>query len=285
MNVKKELVRKRAIKLRLRKKRYPVISEILEEEFDYKITIKTLKRWFEKFMKEDDWDLKDKSTKPNKIYYKFTDEDKKEVINLRKLTGWDSKRISKILRKKGIFMSKSYVELIIRNANLQKHSKMKGKRLKWVRWQRKHPNSLWQLDGSGDEERGWLLPVIDDCSRYCLGIAIIESMTAKAVTRFLESLIKIHGKPREILTDNGPEFRDQFDKWCERQGIKHIRSAFHKPTTVGKVERFHQTIDKELPYCYNDLEYFRFRYNHYRPHWSLNLQTPAEVYFAFHKLF
>ena len=75
-------------------------------------------------------------------------------------------------------------------------------------------------------------------------------MTTKAVTGFLEGLFEIHGKPREILTDNGPDYRDLFDKWCNKQGIKHIRSAIHKPTTVGKVERFHQTVDKELPYCH-----------------------------------
>ncbi|MBI5798151.1 IS481 family transposase, partial [Candidatus Woesearchaeota archaeon] len=37
----------------------------------------------------------------------------------------------------------------------------------------------------------------------------------------------MHGKPREILTDNGSEFggtgkgKNQFDKWCKRRGIEH----------------------------------------------------------------
>ncbi|MBI2449880.1 transposase, partial [Candidatus Pacearchaeota archaeon] len=34
-----------------------------------------------------------------------------------------------------------------------------------------------------------------------------------------------------------------------------------------------------------DLEFFRMRYNHFRPHTSLENKTPAEVYNAFHKLF
>ena len=62
--------------------------------------------------------------------------------------------------------------------------------------------------------------------------------------------------------------------------IKHIRSRVHKPTTAGKVERFHQTVQNELPYCNNDFEMFRYRYNHIRPHGSLHMKTPAEVYFS-----
>ena len=265
-------------------KTYPKISLFLWEVYNYNVSARTLRRWYKR-LQQTDWNFKDNSKKPNTIHYKFRDKDRQEVIKIRKLTGWDSKRLTRILKDKGISMSKSYIELIIRKANLQRESKMKGVKLKWIRWQREHPNSLWQLDASGDENKGWILPVIDDCSRYCLGIAVIKSMTAKSVTNFLESLCKIHGKPREILTDNGPEYRDLFDKWCDKQEIKHIRSAIHKPTTVGKVERFHQTIDKELPYCHNNLEYFRYRYNFVRPHWSLGLLTPAEVYFAFHKLF
>lgn len=284
INLKKDVIRREAIKLIHQRKSYPIISLLLEERFEYKVNPRTLRRWHARF-DQGNWNLKDKSTKPKMIHYKFTDKDVQGVIRIRKLTGWDSKRIRKLLEQKGICMSESYIEGVIRKANLQRYSKMKGKRLKWVRWERRHPNSLWQLDGSGDENHGWILPVIDDCSRYCLGIALIKSMTTEAVTTFLENLFKKHGKPREILTDNGPEYKDQFDKWCEKHEIKHIRSAMHKPTTLGKVERFHQTIDKELAYCNNDLEYFRYRYNHIRPHWSLDLLTPANVYFAFHKLF
>ena len=61
--------------------------------------------------------------------------------------------------------------------------------------------------------------------------------------------------------------------------IKNVRFHCHKPTTMGKVERFHQTVTQELPYCNGDYELFRYRYNHIRPHMSLHYKTPAEVYF------
>ncbi len=106
----------------------------------------------------------------------------------------------------------------------------------------------------------------------------------------LEDCIKKHGKPKQILTDNGPEFGgtskdSKFDKWCDEQGIIHIRSGIHKPTTVGKISVMQRTIQAELEHWKGDTELWRMMYNHERPHRSLEGKTPAELYFAFHKLF
>ncbi len=132
--------------------------------------------------------------------------------------------------------------------------------------------------------------VIDDCSRYSLGIFDLNNISTDIITNLLDRLIKIHGKPREILTDNGSVFglkskHSKFDRWCRRRGIKHIISAIHSPTTTGKIERFFGILDKELKFCNRDVNKFRMRYNHFRPHSSLNGKCPADIYFAFHKLF
>ncbi len=147
---------------------------------------------------------------------------------------------------------------------------------------------MWQLDGTEAEDGEWILPIEDDCSRYCVIAKKFKHMTTANVIAVLEEAIAMHGKPREILTDNGPEFGgtskdSEFDKWCEKQGIIHIRSGVHKPTTVGKVSAIQQTIKRELPYCNNDLEAWRMRYNHERPHQSLHGLTPAKVYFQFRR--
>lgn len=156
----------------------------------------------------------------------------------------------------------------------------------WVKWQRDHPDSLWQMDGSKLSNGNWILPIIDDCSRYNIGLKQFKSITTKNVIDFLEELILIHDKPREILIYNGTEFggiwknNSTFDKWCKNQDIKHIRSRIHKPTTAGKLERFHGTHKGDIPYCENDYELSRYIYNHIRPHRSLHMKTPAEIYFS-----
>ena len=157
---------------------------------------------------------------------------------------------------------------------------------KYIRWQRKHPNSLWQIDHSDQKVEGkWLLSDLDDCSRYSIALVPLEQVTTAVVTRILDNLIKIYGKPKEILTDNGGAYglkskHSRFDRWCRRNGINHIRSAVHSPTTCGKVERLFQTLSNEIKFCDNDTELFRMRYNHFRPHTSLNNKCPAEVYFC-----
>ena len=287
--MKKEIARREAIKLRLQNKSYKETKKILKEKYDYSISTKQIKRWCIRF-EEGNWDLKDRSTRPHHIYYKFLQDDVFDVIKLRTKTGYSSYQLKFKLEEKDIFMSESTIKNIIKSSLLSRGNKMEGQRLKWVRFERAHPNSMWQIDGTQLDDGTWILPVIDDCTRYCLAIGLCKHMTTENVIGLLEQATRMHGKPREILTDNGPEFGGRskdsdFDKWCAKQGIKHIRSGIHKPTTVGKVSRIQFTIDYELPYCYEDYEYFRYRYNHERPHRSLNGKTPAELYFAFHKLF
>ena len=110
------------------------------------------------------------------------------------------------------------------------------------------------------------------------------------MTVILDQLIKKFGKPKQILTDNGGAYggkskHSKFDRWCRRRGIQHIRTKVHSPTTNGKVERLFKTMDDELEFCNNDFELFRLRYNHFRPHNSLDNRTPAEFYNDFSKKF
>lgn len=283
--MKKHLLRKEFLKLKISGNSYKECRELILEQYEIVFTIRTLKRWWKRF-NTTDWDLTDSSQRPKDIHLKFSEDEKKEAIGLRKKTGYSAKQIRITLDKKGISMSESYLKNLVKEAGLSRGNKMQGIKLKWVRFERDNPNSMWQLDGTETEDGKWVLPVEDDCSRYCVAIKRIKHMTTANVIALLEEAIRMHGKPREILTDNGPEFGgtskdSKFDKWCGKQKIKHIRSGVHKPTTVGKVSAMQQTIMRELPYCNNDLEAWRCRYNHERPHQSLHGLTPATVYFEF----
>lgn len=284
--MKKHSIRKEFLKLRIKDHTYKECENLLKERFDVDFTIRTLKNWWKRFKEDDKWDLKDTSQRPTKLPIKFSEEDKAIVVKIRKKYGYGPKKTRIQAQRGGIYMSLSTIKRIIKRAGLSKGSKMEGVRLKWVRFERPDPNDMWQIDGDENDDGTWRVPVEDDCSRYCLGVYEIESLTTDAIIEILEELISIHGKPKQILTDNGSEFGgtskdSQFDKWCEREGIIHIRSGVHKPTTIGKVSAIQKTIDKELPNCNNDLELWRMRYNHDRPHESLRGLTPATVYFQF----
>ena len=229
----------------------------------------------------------DNSKTPKTLHYKITPEIEKEVIKLRKQTGWGANKISQFVKE----ISESSIKRILSKEKLIAKNPNRKKRLKYVRWQRAHPNSLWQMDLSDQKIEGkYCFAVIDDCSRYNLGLFALNRVSTNILIQILDTLFKTHGKPREILTDNGNVFglrskHSKFDRALNRRGIKHIRTAIHSPTTSGKIERFFQTLDKEFVFCGKDAELFRMRYNHFRPHSSLENKTPAEVYFDFSKLF
>lgn len=284
--MKKEDIRKEFFKLKNKGHTNNQCRKIIIAQFGYEVTIRTLQRWNRK-LDFGDWDLCDQSKRPKLIHYKITSEIENKIVKIKKQTGWGAEKIEDY-----IGVGHTTINKILNKHGLIKPNENRRKRIKYIRWQREHPNSLWQIDHTDEQEKGfcYTLSVIDDCSRYSLALVQLKNITTKDVTKTLDKLIKIHGKPREILTDNGNVYgltseKSKFDIWCRRNRIKHIRSAIHSPTTTGKVERLFQTMDKELGYCNNDFELFRMRYNHFRPHSSLHGKAPAEVYFAFHKLF
>lgn len=284
--MKKEEIRKEFFKLKNRGHTNNQCRKIIIAQFGYEVTIRTLQRWNRK-LNFGDWDLCDQSKRPKLIHYKLTSEIENKIVKIKKQTGWGAEKIEDY-----IGVGHTTINKILNKHGLIKPNENRRKRIKYIRWQREHPNSLWQIDHTDEQEKGfcYTLSVIDDCSRYSLALVQLKNITTEDVTKTLDKLIKIHGKPREILTDNGNVYgltseKSKFDIWCRRNRIKHIRSAIHSPTTTGKVERLFQTMDKELSYCNNDFELFRMRYNHFRPHSSLHGKAPADVYFAFDKLF
>lgn len=285
--MKKEIIRREAIKYKNSEKTYKETIKFLKERFDYSVTKMTLIRWMKKVCTTN-WDLKDISQKPNKLPVKFSEKEKQTVTKIRKIFDYGPKKTRIQAQREGINMSISTVKRIIKSSGLSRGSAMEGVKLKWVRFERDNPNSMWQIDGDELDNGTWRIPVVDDCSRYCLGVYNIKKNTTKAIIMILEDCIRRHGKPREILTDNGPEFGgtskdSEFDQWCKKQGIIHIRSGIHKPTTVGKVSAIQRTIQAELPHWNNDTELWRMMYNHERPHESLRGLTPATVYFQFRR--
>ena len=283
--MKKEEIRKEYFKLRIKGHTNNQCRKILLAQFNYNVTIRTLRRWTNKLNKTE-WDLRDKSKKPHIIHTKITSKIEEKVVGLRNKTGWGENKLTDFIPN----VSHTTINKILNKHHLTNPGPNRKKRIKYIRWQRKHPNSLWQMDTSDQKIEGkYCFAVIDDCSRYCLGLFALNRVSTNVIIQILDTLFKIHGKPREILTDNGSVFglkskHSKFDRALNRRVVKHIRAAIHSPTTTGKIERFFQTLDKEFAFCNRDAELFRMRYNHFRPHTSLENKTPAEVYFDFSKL-
>ncbi len=284
--MKKYELRKEFIKLRTKQNSYSKCQRILKDKFDVKCSIRTLKRWNKRFNEEKAWDFCDKSQRPNHIWYKVTLDVEKQIVSHRKAFGWGCLKIKQSLN---LDISHETVNAVLKKHDLLRKEGNRGQRAKYVRFQRKHFNSLWHIDDSEFGEEGKVIAVVDDATRYCIGLLHVPTVTTMVVTEFLDELIKKFGLPREIISDNGAPYGlkskySKFDVWCRRRKIKHIRTKVKRPQTNGKVERIFGTIDKEIKYCNNDLEVFRMRYNHFRPHQSLFSKTPADIYFDYNKM-
>jgi transposase InsO family protein len=177
------------------------------------------------------------------------------------------------------------------------------KRSEYVRWQRPAAMQLWQLDilfgprlvdtATGEVREARIVTGIDDHSRYCVLARVVERATGRAVCLAFTEALQRYGAPEEVLTDNGKQFTDRFgrggevlfDKICRRNGITHRLTQPRSPTTTGKVERFHQTLRRELlddarPFvslleAQAALDDWVRDYNADRPHQSLELREPV----------
>src|SRR3989338_7661416 len=148
--MKKEEIRKEFFKLKQKGFSYAQCKRILKAKLDYDVTIRTLKRWVKR-LDFGGWDLCDSSRKPHVVHTKITHKIEKEVRLLREKTGWGCYKLVAQLSHLGI--SGRTINAILNKHNLCRESRNKGKQKKWIRWQRYHPNSLWQIDHTDEQDQ------------------------------------------------------------------------------------------------------------------------------------
>ena len=252
--MRKEQIRKEYFKLRMKGHTNNQCRKILFAKFDYEVDRRTLRRWTSK-LNNSNWDLLDESRKPKTIHKKTTPEIEKRVVEIKKKTGWGAEKIEQIVP-----LSHTTINKILNKYRLTEPTKRKKKRIKYVRWQRKHSNSLWQIDHSDQKiEDKYVISVMDDCSRKSLAFLPVNRVTTDVVIKLIDDLVKIYEKPKQILTDNGSAYgskskHSKFDIKLRKRKIEHIRGAIHSPTTQGKVERLFQTFKREFKFCNGDSE-------------------------------
>jgi transposase InsO family protein len=166
-------------------------------------------------------------------------------------------------------------------------------------------NALWQLDFKGLEHLFEYRPlsILDDASRFCLGLFPVLRVGARTPDQrpaelLWEPLWQVFGEwglPDAILCDNGDGFNGSagvgltpFEMRLARLGIRVVHGRPYHPQTQGKVERFHRTLEAEWPHLLRvspdeaslTLETARQEYNWLRPHEALGGRKPGSVYTA-----
>jgi putative transposase len=203
------------------------------------------------------------------------------------------RRIRVFLQREGHCMSFDRCYRLWRKADLQVPRKRPRRRIASSRPRPMVPlatHHVWAydfvFDACANGQSLKCLTVVDEWSRECLAIDVAGSIRSRQVIEVLKRLISVHGAPRHLRSDNGPEFVSRaILQWVAEAGIHTALNDPGKPWQNGTDESFNGKLRDE---CLS-LEWFRSRaeakviieswrqhYNTVRPHSSLDYLTPKE---------
>jgi putative transposase len=200
--------------------------------------------------------------------------------------------LEKLLDSRGIHIPHNRIHrVLLQHGYARSEPKKQKRRRPWIRYERRHSNSLWHADWFERDEKQIIL-FEDDASRLLTGFSSFSNATARNAMRVLEGAIEEYGCPRQVITDHGAQFTslprgscpdprpNEFQRFLRMMGIKQIKARVKHPQSNGKVERLFQTLEglKAHFRCWEDAVDY---YNYERPHMSLEnegLRTPYQAF-------
>ena len=281
------------------------------------VTRQSVHTWVVRYLSEGVAGLADRSHRPRGCPHRVPEPVEVRIAELRREhPRWGAKRIRlELLRagppwdpgaERGSVPAVATINRILRRQGLVKGRPRKRPRDSYIRFERPAPMQLWGIDivggvqlvnpVTGELREAKVITGVDDHSRFCVIAMVVERATARAVCLAFAQALARFGVPEEVITDNGKQFTDRFnrygptrgevlfDKICRRNGITHLLTAPASPNQNGKVERFHGTFRPEL----GDLGPFESvqvaqaavdawveSYNRNRPHQGLDERVPV----------
>jgi putative transposase len=203
------------------------------------------------------------------------------------------RRIQVFLDRRGHVMSSDRAHRIWRHYGFQVPKKRPRRRVSASR-PRPIPalgaNHVWAydfvFDACANGQQLKCLTVIDEYTRECLAIDVAGSIRSGRVIEVLSKLVSMHGAPRHLRSDNGPEFVSRAVlRWLTQANIDTAHIDPGKPWQNGSNESFNGKFRDEclsMQWFKNRIdakiliEEFRQEYNEIRPHSSLGQLTPLE---------
>lgn len=242
--------------------------------------------------------LNDRSRRPRHSPKRTSQAQEARVLAVRDAKGWGAEKISVVVGRTGLIIPPITVHRI-----LKRHGRIRPQvvdRIASKRFARGSCNELAQMDFKGEYRLGrggkcYPLTLLDDCSRYLLGLWPLLTTEWLGVQEVLREHFRAVGVPREMLMDHGSTWYANYNShgltklsiWLIKQDIQLRFSGIHHPQTQGKVERLHGTLKRRtrhrgVPATMREWRTwaaeFRHEYNCERPHKALGMKTPQEVY-------
>jgi transposase InsO family protein len=214
-------------------------------------------------------------------------------LSSRQLSVW-------ITDNEGFAASESTVYRILRREGLVKRQETQLSAANEYHTKTTRPHQMWATDASYFRVVGWgyyyLVTVMDDYSRFILAWKLQKDMSANSLIEVVQEAVDSTGMTdvpvedrTKLLSDNGAGYVSRtFRDYLRLVGIGHILAAPFHPQTNGKVERYQQSLKREVNQLLyelpSQLEHaiadFVDYYNYRRYHKALGNVTPADVLYG-----
>lgn len=221
-----------------------------------------------------------------KFYDGVVDEWKKQRCGARKLHA--------ILKKKGFGVSQRKISQVMIAEGFQKPCKRRQKPRKYKRYEWPISNFMWHTDWHtmkcaklrGKE----FISYLDDSSRQIMSYGLFDSATTRNSLIALYAAIAQHKVvPYELNSDRGSQFipnkfdkngksNSEFQEALQEIGVFFIPSRARHPQTNGKLEKFHDILEKEFDDRFETIDEFIEWYNNERASEAIDYMTPKEAY-------
>jgi putative transposase len=270
---------------------------------DYGISRKTGYKWRERFVSHGLQGMSEHSRRPHSHAQQLAEDIVCQMVRLKYAhPHWGPRKIRELYRRARHGTeppSESSFKRVLEKAGLTQPRKRRlaresGRLARGIKAQA--PNEVWSVDFKGwwhdnSGRRIEPLTVRDEHSRMILELRAVPDARTATVRASFEQLFEKHGLPAAIRSDNGPPFASpngllglsRLSAWWLALGINLERSRPGCPQDNGAHERMHLDVRRELQTGHlgrsqESFDAWRHEFNTQRPHESLGMATPAEIY-------
>jgi transposase InsO family protein len=217
----------------------------------YGVSTETVRKW----RRRGPGDCRDRSSRPHKLPWKASEEERAVVCALRRATGFPLDDLTFVVRHFLPHLGRDNVYRILKAAGLGRlppasrprrpAGSFRGYELGFVHLDVKHLPKLRTADG--ELRRRYLFVAIDRRSRS-VHLAVKDDETEASATAFLkDALAAFPFRVTHILTDRGSCFTaDAFERACRTLGVEHRKTRPYTPRTNGTAERFNGRVQREV---------------------------------------
>jgi transposase InsO family protein len=217
----------------------------------YGVSTETVRKW----RKRGPAECRDRSSRPHKLPWKASEEERAVVCALRRATGFPLDDLTFIITHFLPHLNRDAVYRILRAEGLGRLLPDSRPRtppgsfgdydLGFVHVDVKHLPKLRTADG--ELRKRYLFVAIDRRSRFA-HLAVRDDETEASAVAFLEeALAAFPFRITRVLTDRGSCFTAEgFEKACREHGVEHRKTRPYTPRTNGMVERFNGRVQREV---------------------------------------